>query len=80
MNSSKLIKVADHPGLMRDSNTGAIINTDQNKIKNALANRQKLRAQRQQVNDLDNRVANLESNVTTINNKLDALIELLKNR
>ena len=80
MNSSKLIKVADHPGLMRDSNTGAIINTDQNKIKNALANRQKLRAQRQQVNDLDNRVANLESNVTTINNKLDALIELLKSR
>lgn len=80
MNGSKLIKVADHPGLMRDSNTGAIINTDQNKIKNALANRQKLRAQRQQVNDLDNRVANLESNVTTINNKLDALIELLKNR
>lgn len=80
MNGSKLIKVTDHPGLMRDSNTGAIINTDQNKIKNALANRQKLRAQRQQVNDLDNRVANLESNVTTINNKLDALIELLKNR
>lgn len=80
MNGSKLIKVADHPGLMRDSNTGAIINTDQNKIKNALANRQKLRAQRQQVNDLDNRVANLESNVTNINNKLDALIELLKNR
>lgn len=80
MNGSKLIKVADHPGLMRDSNTGAIINTDQNKIKNALANRQKLRAQRQQVNDLDNRVANLESNVTTINNKLDALIELLKSR
>ena len=79
MSGSKLIKVADHPGLMRDSNTGAIINTDQNKIKNALANRQKLRAQRQQVNDLDNRVANLESNVTTINNKLDALIELLKN-
>lgn len=80
MNGSKLIKVADHPGLMRDSNTGAIINTDQNKIKNALANRQKLRAQRQQVNDLDNRVANLEVNVTNINNKLDALIELLKNR
>lgn len=80
MNGSKLIKVADHPGLMRDSNTGAIINTDQNKVKTALANRQKLRAQRQQVNDLDNRVANLESNVTTINNKLDALIELLKNR
>ena len=80
MNGSKLIKVTDHPGLMRDSNTGAIINTDQNKIKNALANRQKLRAQRQQVNDLDNRVANLESNVTNINNKLDALIELLKSR
>lgn len=80
MNGSKLIKVADHPGLMRDSNTGAIINTDQNKIKNALANRQKLRAQRQQVNDLDNRVANLEVNVTNINNKLDTLIELLKNR
>lgn len=80
MNGSKLIKVADHPGLMRDSNTGAIINTDQNKVKTALANRQKLRAQRQQVNDLDNRVANLESNVTNINNKLDALIELLKNR
>ena len=80
MNSLKLIKVADHPGLMRDSNTGAIINTDQTKVKNALANRQKLRAQRQQVNDLDNRVANLEVNVTNINNKLDALIELLKNR
>ena len=75
-----LIKVADHPGLVRDSATGAILNTDQSKVQKALANRQKIKAQRQQVNDLDLRVANLETNVNNINAKLDTLIELLKSR
>lgn len=72
-----LIKVADHPGLVRDSKTGAIINTDQNKVNAAIANRQKIKAQRQQVTDLGTRVTNLENNVNAINDKLDMLIVLL---
>lgn len=72
-----LIKVADHPGLVRDSKTGAIINTDQNKVNAAIANRQKIKAQRQQVTDLGTRVTNLENNVNAINDKLDTLIALL---
>lgn len=74
------IKVTDHPGLMRDSNTGAIINVDQTKAKQAVINRQRAKAQRESVDNLNGRVENLEANVVSINTKLDALIELLKNR
>ena len=74
------IKVTDHPGLMRDSNTGAIINVDQTKAKQAVVNRQRAKAQRDSVDNLNGRVENLEANVVSINAKLDALIDLLKNR
>ena len=73
------IKVADHPGLVRDTRTGAIINTDQTKAAQANINRQKIRAQRQQVSELDTRVSNLENNVNEINNKLDIIIKALCN-
>lgn len=74
------IKVTDHPGLMRDSNTGAIINIDQTKAKQAVINRQRAKAQRESVDNLNGRVENLEANVVSINAKLDALIDLLKSR
>lgn len=74
------IKVSNYPGLVRDSTTGAILNTDQSKVMVALQNRQRTKSQHQQVNDLENRVVNLETSVQTINSKLDSLIELLKNR
>lgn len=74
------IKVTDHPGLMRDSNTGAIINVDQTKAKQAVVNRQRAKAQRDSVDNLNGRVENLEANVVSINAKLDALIDLLNSR
>ena len=74
------IKVADHPGLVRDTRTGAILNTDQSKAAQANAIRQKKRAQLSQVDNLNSRVENLENNIETINSKLDALIDLLKSK
>ena len=72
-----LLKVTDHPGLMRDTNTGAVINTDQTKLKRALEQRRRAQAQQNKVTDLDNRVLNLENNVNDINAKLDTILSLL---
>lgn len=71
------VKVNDHPGLVRDTSTGAIINTDQNKARQAVAFRNAQRARNHQIVDINARVENLENVVNDINTKLDTLISVL---
>lgn len=74
---NRYVKVVDHPGLVRDVNTGAIINVDQTKARQANEIRNAQRARTKQLGDLSGRVETLENVVGKINRKLDRLIELL---
>ncbi len=71
------IKVAGKQGLVRDSSTGAIINTDDNA---RLAYMQKRKAAVEQQLDnqnTKNRISQLENKVQAIDDKLNMIISLL---
>ena len=64
-----LVNIKDYPELMKDPNTGAIINRDN-------LTREKYRTQRQKNEEMLRRLDNLEKDVQSINTKLDDLGEL----
>lgn len=64
-----LVNIKDYPELMKDPNTGAIINRDN-------LTRKKYRTQRQKNEEMVRRLDNLEKDVQSINTKLDDLGEL----
>lgn len=72
--NDKYIKVADYPNLVRDSVTGAIINTNQTKLKKAIAARNAAIAEKTKINETFKRLDNLQSNLVDIDNSLQNVI------
>ena len=68
----KYQKVKDHPKLLRDSHSGAIVMNDF-----AAFQREKARQKKEEI--LENRISNLENEMSEINGKLSQLLEILKN-
>lgn len=64
-----LINIKDYPELVKDPNTGLIINRDN-------ITRKKYKTQRQKNEDQLKRIENLESQVKSIDDKLDQLMDL----
>ena len=60
-------KVKDHPGLLRDSRTNAVLNVDQN----ALSKHKQIMTERE-------RRERMEREINNLNNKIDAMAALLQ--
>lgn len=60
-------KVKDHPGLLRDSRTNAVLNVDQN----ALSKHKQIMTERE-------RRERMEMEINNLNNKVDRLTSLLQ--
>lgn len=67
----RFAKVEGHNDLVRDSETGAIINTNKTEY-------EKYVAQRDSRNKENNKIENLESQVSSIKNDLDEIKALLR--
>lgn len=68
---SKYLKVQNHDNLVRDTETGAIINTNKNQLNHYLSVVEKRKSAKAKAELLETRVSNLE-------NKLDTIINLLQ--
>lgn len=73
------IKVAGKQGLVRDSSTGAIINTDDQAREAYLAKRRAAEQQQLEKQMMQRQINQLENHVNDIDNKLNIIISLLKN-
>jgi len=60
------IKVEGRPDLVRDSSTGAIINTNNARARSALLRAEKARKERQEIEELKNDVAEIKSLLTQL--------------
>jgi len=60
------IKVEGRPDLVRDSSTGAIINTNNTRARSALLRAEKARKERQEIEELKNDVAEIKSLLTQL--------------
>lgn len=77
--SDKYIKVADYPNLVRDSVTGAIINTNQAKIKKAIAARNAAIAEKTKINETFKRLNDIQSNLDDTYHNLQNIINRVDN-
>lgn len=69
------VKVADHPNLVRDQVSGAIIDVDTEAFQRyALQKEQRLR-QQQQITQLEERINNFENNLNDIKHLLQQLLD-----
>lgn len=69
------IPVVDNPNLMRDRTTGAIIDVDRAAYEKYLASKQERIQQRAKISQLEERLNNMESNITDIKDLLTRLLE-----
>ncbi len=72
-----MIPVEGHPDLARDPETGAIININSKKIKDAVEQKRIRRKKLQEQKDLKAKVEGLESDISDMKNMLSQLIEKL---
>jgi hypothetical protein len=68
----KYAKIIDHPNLVRDLDSGAVLNVDHNARDNFLKARDAKRKDKI-------RIDTLENDVKMLNSKLDVILELLRN-
>jgi hypothetical protein len=68
----KYAKIIDHPNLVRDLDSGAVLNVDHNARDNFLKAREIKRKDKM-------RLDTLENDVKALNNKLNVILELLLN-
>jgi hypothetical protein len=67
------IKVEDKNDLVRDTSTGAIINTNYNNYKKYLELREKNENSKQKINNIENELINLKNDIEEIKNLLHKL-------
>ncbi len=72
-------KVLGIDGLVRDNSSGAIINTNDKARAAYLAKRKAAEIQQLEKRNMQNQIAVLEQRVNDIDNKLDTIINILKN-
>lgn len=73
-----ILKVKNNTNLVRDSETGAIININSVERQNAITRRSALKRKNEQIKQTIDHVDELSKRVDSIENKLDAIIELLR--
>lgn len=69
---SRFVKVKDHPDLVRDTVTGAILNNNKEKIRET-------KSRLNQEKRFETEINNLKSDVSDIKQMLSKLLELSKN-
>jgi len=73
----RFLKVIDKPGLRRDVQTGAIINTQANDRDKYIQQRKILMQQKERTDQLENRVGSIESDINDIKQMLKQVLEKL---
>lgn len=68
----KYRKIEDHPNLVRDDKTNAIINKDQTAYRNYLHNKELKESQNQ-------KIENIETNLSDLKTELEEIKNLLRN-
>lgn len=76
---TNFIKVANADNLVRDAETGAILNTDSTGYQNYMIRKQKLRAQRDQMQHQQDTINNLTQEVLELKDMVHALVASLNN-
>jgi|TARA_R100001530_G_C4183286_1_gene120013 hypothetical protein len=64
-----LIKVKDHDGFYRDSNSQAIINKNNQDYQAYVANRDKLLSDKERIDKLENEIGDIKSMIQTLIDK-----------
>jgi septal ring factor EnvC (AmiA/AmiB activator) len=75
MHSNDLIPVVDHPNLMRDRRSGAIVNTDEQAYANYQLQKQARRQQEQRISQLEETINKVETDISDIKSLLTRLLE-----
>ena len=73
-----ILKVKDKSSLVRDSETGAIINVNIAERENAITRRNVLKRRNEQIKQTVENVDELSKRVDSIEHKLDSILELLR--
>jgi len=73
----RFLKVIDKPGLRRDVQTGAIINTQANDRDKYIQQRKVLMQQKERTDQLENKVIGIESDINDIKQLLKQVLEKL---
>jgi hypothetical protein len=71
---SRYVPVKGHSGLVRDTESNALINVDKTAIERAREKKQAKRKKRQEEFEMKQRVASLESDISEIKNMLNAIL------
>ena len=66
-----LLKVEGHSDVMKDTETGAVININSNEIENARKRKAIRRQEKEEIENLKNEVRNIKKMLGTIIEKLD---------
>ena len=77
MMAERFLKVIDKPGLRRDVQTGAIINTQAADHDKYIQQRKVLMQQKERTDQLENKVSDIESDVRDIKLMLKQVLERL---
>ena len=77
MVQERFLKVVDKPGLQRDVQTGAIINTQAGDHDKYIQQRKVLMQQKQRNDLLENKVTDIESDIRDIKQLLNQILEKL---
>ena len=70
-----LLPVEGKDNYFRDSNSRAVINTDQSQFESYMNTRNKLSSERQRVDDLEEKVDDLSDNINDIKSMLQTIIK-----
>lgn len=73
--TNKFLQIENHPDLVRDPSTGAIINRNNGEYQKYLENYQRLRREKEELESLKSDVSGLKSDIDVIKNLLINLTE-----
>jgi hypothetical protein len=77
MKADRFLRVIDKPGLRRDVQTGAIINTQGSDHDKYIQQRKVLMQQKERTDQLENKVIGIESDINDIKQLLKQVLEKL---
>ena len=73
---SKFMKVDGNPGLVRDKSTGAILNINNNEIRQARKRKKVWQEEKEKTERLSNEVSDLKKDMNDIKSLLNKLLEV----
>lgn len=75
--SDRYLKVEGYPNLVRDVQTGVILNTNKSEIEQARLLKKKRQEKKREDLEMKDRIENLESGLSEIQNSLDLILKKL---